>query len=215
MTGYTTAALIEAELRATTALSATSSPTLMTVTTWINQESGYVDSISGTKYASTQYTEYFDYNNEDRIQLRNSPLISIDKFEYNSASLGSTPTWSEMTEDTAFISYPKYSEVLLVPGVFSPKDGYRNIRIQYTAGYASTDIPEPIKLLTTKLVANRILSSLINSNVNEGNDGGSISVGSISIVEPASYGVNSYKQLKTDIKDLEEKLITGTVILRY
>jgi hypothetical protein len=65
------------------------------------------------------------------------------------------------------------------------------------------------------MVAERVLNSLISQNVNETNDGGSISVGSISIVEPSSYGVNSYKQLKTDIEELKKSIYGTFGVYRY
>lgn len=64
------------------------------------------------------------------------------------------------------------------------------------------------------MITHRVLSTLINNNINEGNDGGSISVGSINIVEPESYGVNSYKQLLADIEAGKSKLISGFGVFR-
>jgi hypothetical protein len=91
--------------------------------------------------------------------------------------------------------------------------GKKRFKIIYTAGAEST--PKVVQKLCTKLVAERVLSSLIFDNVNTGNDGGSISVGSISIVEPASYGVSSYKQLKSDIDKLKEDITGGFGVYRY
>jgi hypothetical protein len=55
----------------------------------------------------------------------------------------------------------------------------------------------------------------LNANINEGNDGGSISVGSISITEPASYGVQNYRRLKDDIATLKKELTERTGVYRY
>jgi hypothetical protein len=210
---YTTAELVQAELRASTAFTSSTTPTLATINIWINEASRIIDSISGTVYGSTEYTEYFDYEGSDRIQLRNSPIISISSIAENTASAGETASWDTQVSETDYLLYENKGEILVVPGKWSPKDGYKNIKIVYTAGYSS--IPAKVQMLATKMVTQRVLSSLISSNVEEGNDGGSISVGSISIVEPASYGVNSYKQLKTDIEDLKKELISGFVVLRY
>lgn len=210
---YTTPELVQAELRASTAFSSITNPSLATVNIWINEISRLIDDISGTTYGSTEYTEYFDYDGSERIQLRNSPIISISSIAENTAPAGETESWTTKTSGTHFLAYNNKGEILIIPGKWSPKDGYKNIKIVYTAGYSS--IPAKVQMLATLMVTNRVLSSLINSNVNEGNDGGSISVGSISIVEPASYGVNSYKQLKQDIIDLKKELMTGFVVLRY
>lgn len=209
---YTTKEAVQEELRATIAFSGSTNPTDTTVDRWIEEYSRVIDDISGTNWGSTQYIEYLDYNAEDRLQLRNSPIISITALEYNDQPLGSTPSWSTMTEGTDFIKYPKYGELLLT-NLWSPKSGNRNIKVTYYAGYA--DIPSKISMLCTMMVAHKVLSTLINNNVNEANDGGSVSVGSISIVEPASYGVNSFMKLKDNIDSLKKELITGFSVLRY
>lgn len=210
---YTTPELVQAELRTTTAFSSSTNPSLATVNIWINEISRMIDNISGTNYGSTQYTEYFDYDGADRIQVRNSPIISVSSLLENTSSAGETETWVERVSGTDFLIYNNRGEILVVPSKWSPKNGYKNIKIIYTAGYSS--IPAIVQMLATKMVTDRVLSTLISSNINEGNDGGSISVGSISITEPASYGVTSYKQLKTNIQDLKKELITGFVVLRY
>ena len=210
---YTDATKVQEELRSLIAFTTTTNPTKDTVDRWITEVSELITESAGRPFTSTGYQEYFDYDNQERIQLRNSPLLAITSFEYNTASLGETASWVSKTENTHFLTYPQYSEVLLIGSKFVPIAGYRNIRIGYTAGFSS--VPLKVQELTTKMVAHRVLSSLIYSNVNEGNDGGSISVGSISIVEPASYGVNSYKQLGLDIDKLSEEITTGFKILRY
>lgn len=210
---YTDATKVQEELRSTTAFASTTNPSSDTVTRWITEASDLITDMCGTPFTSQSYTEYFDYSGEDRIQLRYSPLLAVTSFEYNTASLGETETWVSKTEGTHFIKYPQYSELLLVSSKFAPNEGNRNIKVTYTAGYST--VPLKVQALATKMVAHRVLSSLISNNINEGNDGGSISVGSISIVEPASYGVNSYKQLKQDIADLSEEITSGFKVLRY
>lgn len=210
---YTTPELVQAELRASTAFSSSTNPTLSSVNTWINEASRVIDDIAATKYGSETYTEYFDYDGADRLQVRNSPIISITSIKENTASAGETVNWVTKTVNTDYLLYSRRGEVLIIPGKWSPKDGYRNIEIVYVGGYAS--IPAKIQMLATKMVTQRVLSTLISSNINEGNDGGSISVGSISIVEPASYGVNSFKQLGTDIEAMKKELVSGFNVLRY
>ncbi len=70
-------------------------------------------------------------------------------------------------------------------------------------------------MLSTKMVAQKVLNSLLTGNVNSGNDGGEISVGSIRIVEPGSYGVNSYVKLGETVKELEETIIGKFRVHRY
>jgi hypothetical protein len=55
---------------------------------------------------------------------------------------------------------------------------------------------------------------LLQKDINEKKSGKSVSVGSISIVKPADFGVSQYKELKSDIAMLEKSLIGGTSLYR-
>ena len=210
---YTTATDIQYELRAASAFSDTTVPSLATVTDWIEQADSMIDGRLGMSYESTEYTEIFDFEG-NALYVRNTPIISVDSLSYNTASLGTTPVWEDKTgEDINYTIYEREGRVAPIIGNFTPKIGRKNIKITYTAGYET--VPASIKQLSTKMVADRALSTLISQNVNERNDGGSISVGSINIVEPASYGVNSYKQLKSDIDSLWQEVLGGFRVHRY
>lgn len=218
MVSYTTADLVEAELRATTEFAATTIPSLSDVTTWIEEESAQIDNDLGYSIAPTQYDDYYDYCDEGDgiIYTRVTPVISVDTLLYNTTNIGSTgysTGWEEKTEDTDFYTETDRGEIKVIHTNWTPKDGNRNVRLIYTAGYSTT--PDIYQKLATKLVAMRVLNTLIQQNVNEGNDGGSISVGSINIVEPASYGVNSYTKLESDIQDLRMRITDGFSIHRY
>jgi hypothetical protein len=65
------------------------------------------------------------------------------------------------------------------------------------------------------MVASRVLDSLFAGNTNSGETGGSISVGSISIVDPANVGVGTYRELKTGIKELQNDLVRNFSVYRY
>ena len=214
---YTTAALIQAELQSSTAFSTGTLPTLAQVTEWIAEESEYINQLSDTIYGSTVYSsEFVDYDGENFIILENSPIISIGSVQYNTNPIGSTlgSSWVAKTEGTDYALYSDRGGIAILYNNFSPETGRKRFCITYTAGYATT--PYHIQKLATKIVAERVINTLLQKNVNERNDGGSISVGSINIVEPASYGVNSYKQLKMDIEKLKDELATKQFhVFRY
>jgi hypothetical protein len=204
---------VQEELRTETPFSNNTLPSSQTVTRWIGQASERLDNIAGRVFGATSYTDYIDYAGEERIMLKHAPLISVASIEYNDQPSGETPNWVTKTEDVDFVVYPDTGEVLVVLNKWLPKDGNRNIRITYTSGY--TSVPEMVQMAVSKMVALRVLNSLITKNVNEGSDGGSISVGSISIVEPASYGVNSYKNLQMELNSILDNEIKNCGVRRY
>lgn len=213
---YTTAELIQAELRASAAFDATTVPSLSDVTTWINEESAQIDYDLGYSVAPTQYDDVVDYESESTIYTKVAPVITVDTLLYNTERLGTvdySTSWESKTEDTHFTVYNERGTIEPLFNNFSPQEGMKKFRIVYTAGY--TDTPVVIQKLATKMVSLRVLNSLISANVNDRNDGGSISVGSISIVEPVSYGVSSYKTLGEDVKTLQKQVTEGFGVRRY
>ena len=213
---YTTTTLIEAEIRASASLSATSIPSLTQVTNWMAETDAYIDHLSSNSYAQqTVVDEYIDYEGESELILRKSPVISVTSLLYNTNSLGSDlgEGWAIKTSGTDYVLNKPTGTLILPFTSFSPTIGRRKFKTTYVAGYGTT--PPVVQMLATKMVAVRIIDSLLSSNVNEGNDGGSISVGSISIVEPASYGVNTYKTLKDEIKNLQTDLVRNFSVYRY
>lgn len=212
---YTTAALVQAELQSSTAFSSATLPALADVTNWINEESAYVNSIANLVFGSTAYDQYIDYEGETIIPLDNTPIISVTAVLYNSSYLGQTnyaTSWTTLTSEVDYTVYADRSYIQLLMNTIRPTAGIKKFRIQYTAGYAT--IPLDVQKLVTKLVALRVLDTLLQKNVNERNDGGSVSVGSISIIEPASYGVGSLKKIKSDIELLKTELVKGTKVIR-
>lgn len=210
---YTTSALVASEIRATTDFGAGTTPTQTTVNNWINQVSERINMVSGRTWGTTQYTEYFDYSGKELLTLSMAPVVTVDTVQYNQNPLGSTSgtDWVTKTAETDYSLYTNEGQIAILPS-WNPAEGRKRIKVIYTAGY--TAIPERVEELATKEVALKVLQSLVTQNVNEGNDGGSISVGQISIVEPASYGVNSYKQLRQDVQQLWSD-VKGTGVYRY
>lgn len=212
---YTTASLIEAELRATTAFSGSTNPTLTTVNTWIDEITSYIDGLTGQSWESTQYTEYFDYQGVPELYTRRSPVITVDSLSYNTNSDGEAPSYVARTEDVDFVVYDDLGQIKINTNKFQPKTNHKKgIKLTYTAGYAS--VPARVQMLATKMATQRVLSSLLNDNVESRNAGGSISVGSINIVEPGNYGIGTYQELKSGIEQLKDEIShSGFKVHRY
>jgi hypothetical protein len=214
MASYTTAEYVQEELRASEAFSTSTVPTLATVERWIDEADAYIDTLAGRQFGDTPYSETIDYKGQDTIPLKNSPIISITSVLYTKYDLGDVNYALDNTA-SATTDYSLYEDTgdLIITSPATFREGKKTIQVNYNAGYST--IPLEVRTLSTKMVAQRVLNTLINSNVNEGNDGGSISVGSISIVEPASYGVNSYKELGTTIKELQDSIVGEFKVHRY
>lgn len=213
---YTTPELVQAELRASIAFDATTVPSLTDVTTWIDEESNSIDNDVGYTINATQYDETFSFSGEDKIYARVAPIISVDTLYYNTSGIGSSDystSWSTKAEGTDFYVTKDRGEIIPIFTNFSPSEREQNIRLIYTAGYVTP--PAVYRKLATKMVSSRVLSSLLYNNVNDRNDGGSISVGSISIVEPGNYGVGSYDRLQKDIDALKQQVTSGFGVHRY
>ena len=210
---YTTAALIQAELSTTTVFGTSTLPTADQVATWIAEESDQIDQLAGRTYTSTAYSETIDYQGEDILTLVHSPVITVTSLLYSTTALGtSTYALSDTkTAETDYTTYLDEGEIAILPS-WSPSSGRKRIQINYTAGYATT--PLPIQKLATKKVAKRTIDTVMESNVKEQTSGKSISVGSVSVVKAADFGVSQYTTLKKDIDELEKSLINGTSVYR-
>lgn len=207
---YTTHELVQAELQSATAFATSTLPTYDDVDEWIAEESAYINSLANTVFGSTLYSsEMIDYDGEEWLVLENSPIISVTSVYYNNNPLGSSlgSSWTLKTADTDYAVYKDRGMIRILNNNWNPSTGAKRINVTYSAGYA--DVPREVRKLCTKLVAERVLNTLIQKNVYERADGGSVSVGSVSIVEPSAYGVNSYKQLKADIETLKKDIVDG------
>lgn len=215
--GYTTASKVQEELKLSTAFDSTTLPSLSTVTSWIEEESSYIDSISGKKFSETEYTQTIDYDGSDRIQLKYAPVISVTSLLYSTSELGSSTYALADTkvEDTDYTLYKETGEIGILWQNWSPKVGDKRMQIIYTAGYTSDDLPLFIQKLATKMVAKRSIDSALSNDIQQRKSGKSISVGSISIVKPSDYGVSGYKNITDDIDSLKNELLKDGGVYRY
>jgi len=206
---YTTPALVKAELKATTDFASTTNPSLSTVNNWINEESEEVNVVSGRIWSTENVTDVVDYEGQESLTLKHSPVLSVTRLLYSSIALGVTGYNLADTkiEDTDYTLYSNDGTISILDS-WKPSEGRKRIQIDYLTGY--TTVPLRIQKLATKKVAKRILDAVITQDLNEKKSGKSVSVGSISIVKPADFGTQNYKVLKADIDALEEKLVNGT-----
>lgn len=205
---YTTLQLVSAELQTTTQFSPSTTPSSGDVLEWIAEESAYINGLANTIFGSTTYSsEYIDYDGENDLLLENSPLLSVTSVEYNHYPIGSSlgSSWETMVAEEDYTVYTDRGIIRILSN-WNPDPGTKRIRVTYVAGYEV--IPYQVRKLCTKLVAERVLSTLIAKNINERNDGGTVSIGSVSITEPSAYGIQSFKQLKNDIESLKEEILS-------
>mgnify|MGYP007071591408 CR=1 FL=1 len=206
---YTTPGLVQSELRASTTFSTSTIPTLAQLNTWIDEESRIIESITDEVYTTTIVSNvYVDYDGDSILRFPHTPLISISKVEYNTASAGNTPSWVEFSEgdDKNYLAYLNHGEIEFVNGTQRtvtniPLPGKKKFRLSYTYGYSN--IPLDIQRLATLMVTKRVIMSLLNSQ--SSSEGGNIQIGTISITDPTSYGINYLKSLNNEIDELLSK----------
>jgi len=200
---YTTPSRVQKELRSEIVFPHDTNPSLDTVNQWISEYDDYVDSRLGFSYSLLSKTEYHSVDSNKMLFLKNSGVNSL-VLSHNTSYEGEAPVF--VTKDL-YSDYTVDEElgIVYLSRNFNPRLNINhNLRTIYNTG--STIIPPRITMLATKLVADRVLTTLFNSNLESRNAGGSISVGSINIVEPADYGVGTWRELKRDIKDLTNEL---------
>ncbi len=208
MAQYCTVTDVSNELNGFT-IDASSTPSLTTVTTWIEQESALLDKETGRSWGINTVTdEYHDYDSSGSILLDHAPVISITSLstERNGVD-GDTEDWDTLLEGRTngydFYVYKDEGDVIF-HGDNTPYKGYKNIKVSYTWGYSSTN--EIATMIVAKQVALRVISTVISGSTTT--EGGSVTVGAISISDPSTFSLERVKQLKEDITELKSKLGT-------
>lgn len=215
---YTTASLVEADIRASTTFSSSTTPTLGQVNNWIEEESRVVELRTGMVFGSTlSSSTYMDYDGADIFRFPQSPVLSVTKVEYNVFSNGLTPSWVTLEEgfDKNYLVYEDEGEIEFISGSnathkIKPKAGKKRLRLTYSYGYSTT--PLEIQRITTKAVAMRVIESLLNTQANT--QGGNIQVGTISVTDPGNYGVGWFKQNREEIEKLYDSIGQNLKVFR-
>lgn len=215
--GYTTPERVKTELGIAQDFGSDTSPTLDEVNDIIEEESDYVDLLSGRIWKEQVHTDvYLDYDGSERILLKNSPIISVESLEYNPYSPGQSErpsSWESLTEEEQFTVYPDMGEIVLLLKHVSPKVGRKRFKISYTSGFS--EVPKTVEMLTTKRVAYRILQTELKRSIYEKDFGGTIRVGSVQIIQPTDFGASGLTKLQEEVASLESKIIGGFGVYRY
>lgn len=212
---YTTPELVASEVRATAPFDGSTIPTLDEVTNWIQEESDDINQIAGYVIGEETYSDVINYDGCEIITLKNSPVITVTQVLYSTSQLGKDD-YSLTNVAVANTDYAVTEEkglIHVLPYHTKFKEGLKMMQVDYTAGFADT--PDYIQKLATKKVALRILDQLLAGDTTDGNVGGSVSVGSISIVEPEEFGTKRYSTLQNTVMKEEEKLGQGSGVYRY
>jgi hypothetical protein len=208
---YTTLELIQAEIRASTAFSSSTTPTAAQVTTWITEASKELEIISGNVFASTVVSSlYMDYDGSEIIRLPQYPIISVQKVEYNNNGPTMASDYVTLTEGFGndYLLYSDEGELELINGPKTP--GKKRLRLSYTYGYTST--PAEIQRLATLLASKRVILSLQNSQGNS--EGGDVQIGTIRVSEPSNYSANYIKNMDVEVNSQIENLVSKYKVFR-
>lgn len=208
---YTTVADVAAKLNGVS-ITASTTPTTSTVTGWIEEASNELELRTGKIWTSTTASSVLlDYDGSGYLRLPNAPVISIGSLEYNKTGLGgTTDDWTTLTEgyNEDFIIYGD-GEIKFY-GNSTPLVGNKRIRITYTYGYATT--PLWIKKVVTSMTARSFISSVVQGDAKE--QGGSVTVGNISITDPSTFSSTFLSQLDTEIDTTLDKNINQSHVYR-
>jgi len=180
-----------------------STPNNTTINSWISETEALIDAKTGMSWNSNTATdEVIDYDGSGVLRLNKAPIISITTLEKEVNGINATAeSWVALTEGRLvtqdFTTYLDEGEVRF-HGTKLPAAGYQNIKITYTWG-AST-VPSQVKRLATLVTAKRVTDSIMNNSAT--NEGGSLSVGTISISDPSKFGENHRTQMNKEIIEL-------------
>jgi hypothetical protein len=218
---YTTTTQVSAEIGGVT-IDGSSVPTNTTVDLWIADAKEEIDERCGRTFESTAITsaayEFHDYDGSGIIKLNNYPIISIESLavEVNGLS-GASADWQTLTEGRTsaghFIFYDTLGVIAFHANALAtqPVAGSQNIRVEYTHGASA--LPLNVARLATLLVAQRYLQSVASKTATQ--EGGSVSVGTISVSDPTNYANVRLKEYSAEITDLFNKLIGKFKVRNY
>jgi len=208
---YTTIDFVSYELNNLT-IDSSSIPSSTAVIGWIDDADSEINLRTGKIWSSTTASSVLlDYDGTGFLKLPFTPVISITSLEYEENGLGASSTsWKPLTEGRTedYISYVMDGEVEFF-GSSKPPKGYQNIRITYVYGYANT--PAYISRLATLIVAKRVIAATINKS-SQG-EGGSVTVGNISITDPSNFSVGYIQNIGTEINDIYKRIGTSKIFV--
>ena len=200
MSNYITVEQVSEELNSLV-IDSSSTPSSATVSSWIEQESDLLERETNKIWGSATITdEILDYDGSGVIRTNYSPIVSITSVYYDNGT--TSENWVELTEGkyNDFLTYNTEGELVLTSNNISK--GKQKIKITYVAGYETVN--PTVQKIVAKRVAQRTISTILNEQGSS--QGGSISVGAISISDPTTFSVNNYQRLDKDIDMLISSL---------
>lgn len=198
-----------------------SKPSQNDVENWIEEESSWIDEQTQYRYSSETREDILHYTGQDYLLTSFSPIEGVELY-VNRASEYEEPDWERLNEYKDYSVEKSKGRIILtnknifVLRTFHPtrsqsyKHENNKFKVVYTSGEQS---PKWLQGIATRRVVYRVLQSSINMNINEGVS--SLSAGAVTVVTPSDMGTNALKQLKTDIKEDEERLTKSTGAYRY
>lgn len=206
---YTYVDLVSDELNSLE-IGTSTSPSINTVKRWIEDADSEINLRTGKIWSSqTATSAVLDYDGTGYIKLPHSPVISISNLWYENHGLGAdSENWTALTEGRTndYILYVMDAEIELIATV---PFGKQNIMVTYTYGYANT--PAYITRLATLIVAKRVIMATINKSAQ--GEGGSVTVGNISITDPSNFSAGYVKDLTKEIDSIYDRIGTTRVFV--
>ena len=197
---YTTVALVSAELNGVS-ITTSSTPSSSTVENWIAEVDSEIDLRTGQSWTSTTVSdEVYDYDGSGYLMLLHAPVLSVSTASYETNGIGAdSESWTDLTEGRTedYIVYLSDGEIDFHKTVSA---GKQNFKITYTYGY--TSVPSYIQRLATLMVVQRFIGAGVNSSAKD--EGGSISVGDISISDPSNFSSDYVRSVGTEINKIIE-----------
>lgn len=210
---YTNIDLVSAELNGL-AINSSTYPSEDTVNSWIKQAQAEIEAKTGKVWEATAFTStLFDSDGGQYFRFPFAPVISISLFKYESNGLGAdSESWTTLTEGRTndFILYVNDGEIEFTGKTSKPGYGQQNVMASGVYGYSTT--PIKIQRLATALVAKRVIDATINASAQE--EGGSVTVGNISITDPTTFSVSHSRNMSVEIKDLFNELAGTSYVYR-
>lgn len=118
------------------------------LTTLVSQAEKIILDYLGKNIESATYTEYHDGDGTDEVHLKQYPIISVTSLYDDVERVFNSTT---LIAATNYIIYEDEGIIRLFNDESSFAVGKRNIKVAYTAGYAS--VPGDITLAANKLIA--------------------------------------------------------------
>lgn len=182
-------------------ITASTTPSTSTVEGWIQESDSMIDHETGRVWSSTAFSSVaLDYDGNGTLRLPYYPLISISEVLVETQGLGASSTaYTTLTEGRTndFIVYLDEGEIKFF-GTDYPTEGYQKVIVSGSYGYTTT--PYYIKRLSTLLTAKRVIQAVQNSTARQ--EGGSVTVGNISITDPSTFGISYVRSINDEIMNL-------------